>query len=72
MLVVRILKVSLIVTGVLIIALIILKAVSIVKEQKKIPTLKDLIDRGIHPTIRKKKIPKINGGNSNEKNNMKD
>ena len=56
MLVVRILKVSLIVTGVLIIALIILKTISIVKEQKKLPTLQDLIDRGIHPTIRKKKI----------------
>jgi hypothetical protein len=54
MLVVRILKVSLIMTGVLIISLIILKAISIVKQQKKIPSLQDLIDRGIHPTVRNK------------------
>jgi hypothetical protein len=67
MLVVRILKVSSIATGVLVIALIILKAISIVKEQKKIPTIQDLIDKGVHPTV--KKFPKING---NKKNNMKD
>ena len=72
MLEVRILKVSLIVTGVLVIAFIILKIISVVKEQKKIPTLQDLIDRGIHPTIRNKRSPKINGGNGNKKNNMKD
>jgi len=51
MLTVRILQVSLIAAGVLIIAIIIFKIVSIVKEQRKIPSLQDLIDRGIHPTI---------------------
>jgi len=51
MLTVRILKVSLIAAGVLIIAIIILKTISIVKEHKKIPSLRDLIDRGIHPVI---------------------
>lgn len=54
MLTIRILKVSLIAAGVLIIAIIILKVVSIVKEHKKIPSLQDLIDQGIHPTIRGK------------------
>ena len=67
MLEIRILKVVLIVTGVLIIALIILKMISIVKEQKKIPSLQDLIDQGIHPTIRskaKEKPGKTENGNN--------
>jgi len=54
MLTVRILTVSLAAAGVLIIAIIILKAISIVKKQKKIPSLQDLIDRGIYPTVRGK------------------
>jgi len=67
MLEIRILKVVLIVTGVLIIALIILKMISIVKEQKKIPSLQDLIDQGIHPTIRTK--TKEKPGNTKNDNN---
>jgi len=54
MLVVRIIKISLIAAGVLIFAIIIIKTITIVKEQKKIPSLQDLIDRGIHPTIHSK------------------
>lgn len=54
MLTVRILKISLTAAGVLIIAIIVVQAISIVKEQKKIPSLQDLIDRGIHPVIRGK------------------
>ncbi|MFC1826293.1 hypothetical protein ACFLYZ_02745 [Thermodesulfobacteriota bacterium] len=51
---ISILKVSLILTGVLIVAVIILKAISILEDLKKIPTRQDLIDQGIHPTIRSK------------------
>jgi hypothetical protein len=69
MLVVSILKVSLIVTGVLIIAIIILKAISIVKEQKKISSLKDLIDKGIHPTIRNK-VKERTGNTKNGNNSL--
>ncbi len=51
MLTVRILKVSLPVAGVLIIAIIIIKAITIVKKQRKIASLQDLIDRGIKVNI---------------------
>jgi len=68
MLIVRILQVSLIMAGVLIIACIILKMISIVKEQKKIPSLQDLIDQGIHPTIRSK--AKEKPGNTENGNNL--
>jgi len=54
--------------GVLIIACIILKMISIVKEQKKIPSLQDLIDQGIHPTIRSK--AKEKPGNTENGNNL--
>ena len=69
MLVVRILKISLIVTGVLIIAIVILKAISVVKDQKKIPSLQDLIDRGIHPTIRNK-VKERTGNKQNDNNSL--
>jgi len=72
MLIARNWKELLIITGLLITLFVILKIVFRKKYKDKFPSLQELIDRGIHPTIRKKKIPKINGGNGNKKNNMKD
>ena len=72
MLIVRNWKELLIITGLLIVLFVVCKIVFKIKYKDKFPTLQDLIDRGIHPTIRKKKLPKINGGNGNKKNNMKD
>ena len=61
-----------IITGLLIVLFVILKIVFKIKYKDKFPTLQKLINLGIHPTIRLKKSPKINGGNENKKNNMKD
>ena len=72
MFVVRNWKELLIITGLLIVSFIVCKISFKIKYKDKFPTLQDLIDRGIHPTIRKKRSPKINGGNGNKKNNMKD
>ena len=61
----------LIITGLLIVLFMVCKIVFRIKYKDKFPSLQDLIDKGIHPTIRNKKL-KINGGNGNSKNNMKD
>ena len=54
----------LIITGLLIVLFMVCKIVFKIKYKDKFPTLQDLIDKGIHPTIRKKRAPKIDGGNS--------